>query len=96
MQTLSQLTTILANHKDYLTSKYGITQLTIFGSYARDEQRADSDLDILIDYEQDLGIRFIDLAGELEQLLGLRVDLVSKKGIKPTYLSVIRKDFVHV
>ena len=68
----------------------------IFGSFTREDFKDDSDIDILIDYEQPIGIEFIDLAEELEKILNLKVDLVSKNGIKPKYLEEIQKDLVYV
>jgi len=53
-------------------------------------------IDILIDYDQPLGIEFIDLAEELEKILNLKVDFVSKNGVKPKYLEEIQKDLVFV
>ena len=68
----------------------------IFGSFTREDFKDDSDIDILIDYDQPLGIEFIDLAEELEKILNLKVDLVSKNGVKPKYLEEIQKDLVYV
>ena len=52
----------------------------------------------LINFEFDgkIGIKFIDLANELEKALGLKVDLVSKKGIKEQYLNTILSDLIYV
>jgi uncharacterized protein len=90
------ITNLLRTKKPDLVSRYHLTAIGIFGSFTRDDFREDSDIDILIDYEEPLGIEFIDLAEELEQILNCRVDLVSKKGIKPKYLEEIQKDLVYV
>ncbi len=55
--------------------------MAIFGSYSREENTADSDLDILVEFNDKIGIRFVDLADEIEKIVGLKVDLVSKNGI---------------
>jgi predicted nucleotidyltransferase len=68
----------------------------VFGSFTRDDFRDDSDIDILIEYEQPIGIEFIDLAQELEELLKRPVDLVSRNGIKPKYFREIQKDLMYV
>lgn len=65
--------------------KYKIRQLGIFGSAARGEATADSDVDVLIDFFLESGVslfRLEDLNRELEELFGRRVDLASKKGLK--------------
>jgi hypothetical protein len=68
----------------------------LFGSYARNEQTASSDVDIMVEFDGKIGIKFIDLANELEKALGLKVDLVSKKGIKEQYLNTILSDLIYV
>lgn len=79
-----------------MIDKYGLCQLAIFGSYARSQQRENSDVDILVDFNKPIGLEFIDLAEELEQILSLKVDLVSKKGIKEIYFKSIEKDLEYV
>lgn len=96
MRTLNDIKIILHKHKPVLVEKYGIKTLGIFGSYARNEQEECSDVDILVDFNQPVGIEFIDLAEELESILGTKVDLVSKKGIKKDYFKFIEKDLKYV
>ncbi len=76
--------------------EYPIKSLAIFGSYSRGENTDDSDLDILVEFNDKIGIRFIDLADEIESIVGLKVDLVSKNGIKKGYLSAIDPDLIYV
>jgi len=70
--------------------------LAIFGSYSREESTDDSDLDILVEFNGKIGIRFIDLADEIEEIVGLKVDLVSRNGIKVGYLKAINPDLIYV
>lgn len=70
--------------------------MAIFGSYGRGQQGEDSDVDILVDFQKPIGIEFIDLANELESLLKLKVDLVSKNGIRPQYFKQIEQDLSYV
>ncbi|MFH1160268.1 MAG: nucleotidyltransferase family protein [bacterium] len=90
------ITNILKANKLDLLAKYHLKSIGIFGSFTREDFREDSDIDILIDYDQPLGIEFIDLAEELEKILNRKVDLVSKNGVKPKYLEEIQKDLVYV
>ncbi len=96
MKSLPEIKLILNSHKDNLFTKYPIKSLAIFGSYARKEQNDKSDVDIIVEFNGKIGIRFIDLADEIEDLLGIRVDLISKKGIKDKYYQAIRSDLVYV
>jgi predicted nucleotidyltransferase len=87
----------LKKAKPLLAKKYGVKDLTIFGSYSRNEHIAGkSDLDIMVDFSQPIGLAFVDLADELEGLLQLKVDLVSRGGIKPKYFTAIEPDLIFV
>ncbi|MCX6243167.1 MAG: nucleotidyltransferase domain-containing protein [Bacteroidetes bacterium] len=90
------ITNLLKANKLDLLARYHLKSIGIFGSFTREDFKDDSDIDILIDYEQPIGIEFIDLAEELEKILNLKVDLVSKNGVKPKYLEEIQKDLVYV
>ena len=80
-----------------LRHRYGIESLGIFGSYVRGEQRADSDLDILVEFARtpDL-LEFVALGRELSELLGVKVDLVMKQALKPHIGERILEEVVQV
>lgn len=91
-EVLNKLTALKAQ----LVRSYPIASIALFGSFARSEQTNHSDIDILVELNGQIGSKFIDLAEELEAYLGQRVDLVSKKGIKPRYLKSIESDLIYV
>jgi predicted nucleotidyltransferase len=85
MKTLTEIQAILQNQKPYLSQKYGVTEIGVFGSYVRGEQRADSDLDILIDLKRPpyIGLMgLVDLEYYLSDALGLKVDIALKKSLR--------------
>lgn len=66
--------------------RYGVSRLSVFGSAARGDVRPGSDIDLLVEFHPTTRIglvSFVSLAEELEALLGRKVDLVSKRGLKP-------------
>jgi uncharacterized protein len=68
-----------------LCRRYRVRELSLFGSMARGDNRPDSDIDILVEFQPNSGIGLIAYAGlmrELSDLMGRKVDLVSKKGLK--------------
>jgi predicted nucleotidyltransferase len=88
---------ILKTVKPSLEKKYGVKDLALFGSYSRNTAvEGKSDVDVMVDFSQPIGLAFVDLADELELLLQLKVDLVSRGGIKPKYFTVIEPDLIYV
>lgn len=96
MLKLLDIKNTLLTHKQRLSSKYGLSNLAIFGSYARNQQTEESDLDILVEFNKPIGLEFVDLADELENILHLKVDLVSKKGLKERHLKSIEEELQYV
>lgn len=70
--------------------------MALFGSYARSEQTSESDIDLLVELNGQIGSRFIDLADELEKALGQKVDMVSRNGIKPRYFEAIESELIYI
>jgi uncharacterized protein len=96
MKITPEIKAKLEIHKKVLFEKYPIKDLAIFGSYARNEQQPTSDLDLMVEFHSRVGSEFIELADELEEILGIKVDLVSKKGIKERYFERIKEDLIYV
>jgi uncharacterized protein len=94
MERIQDIKTILERHKQQLYKKYPIKSMAIFGSFARNEQKKESDLDVMVEFNGNIGIQFIDLAEEIESITGLKVDLVSRNGIKDRYFQVIKSDLI--
>lgn len=75
---------ILKSQLPKLTEEYKVKSLGLFGSYVHDHQEAESDLDILVTFNESPGlITFLQLENYLSDLLGVKVDLVMKNSLKP-------------
>ncbi|MCI0751800.1 MAG: nucleotidyltransferase family protein [Flammeovirgaceae bacterium] len=97
MMTREQVLTTLRKHKPDLQKKYPIANLELFGSYARNEQTPDSDVDLLIEFSGPIGWEIVDLVEYLENILHVKkVDLISKKFLKPRYKPYVESDLIHV
>ncbi|WP_258083037.1 nucleotidyltransferase family protein [Thermococcus thermotolerans] len=97
VRTLEDVQKILHAHRKELSEKYGVKRIGVFGSYSRNEQRPDSDVDILVEFKQPVGlIEFIRLQKYLEELLGVRVDLVTKGALKRRIRERILKEVKYV
>lgn len=96
MVNLETIINKLRGKQQLLESRYPISRLAIFGSFARHEATPESDVDIMVEFNQPIGMQFFSLADELENLLQLKVDLVSRNGIKPAYFAEIEKELINV
>ena len=87
----------LKKAKPYLEQRYHVREISVFGSYARNEQSPESDLDILVDLDEPLGWDIVDLKEDLEGMLGIPVDLVLKGGVsrRPGLSRAIEEDAVY-
>lgn len=97
MKTLQDTESILRSQKPTLREQWNVKEIGIFGSFVRGEQKETSDLDIPVEFEEPIGlIKFVNLENYLADLLQEKVDLVSKKGLKPRIGERILKEVVYV
>jgi predicted nucleotidyltransferase len=82
MPTKDQITQTLQRNIPYLESEFGVKRIGLFGSYGKDQPRAGSDIDLVIEFSRPIGFRFIDLAEYLEELLGAPVDILTPAGLE--------------
>ncbi len=88
---------VLKEHKEELVEKYRVKEIGIFGSYVRGEQKAGSDVDILVEfYEVPSLLRFINLENYLSDLLGMKVDLVMKRALKRSIGEEVLREVVTI
>ena len=82
--SLNKIRRILSKYKQQIVKTFGVSELGIFGSYVRGEQKKKSDLDVLVEFNEVPGLlKFLDLEENLTKLVGVKVDLVRRKGLKP-------------
>jgi len=96
MRTTQEILRLLDQAKPELVPSFGVRRLAVFGSYARGEQREESDVDILVEVDPSIGLRFVDLAESIESLLGLQFEVISRRAIKPRNWEVIEKELIDV
>ena len=85
MKTLTEIKRLLQEQKSYLNQCYGIIEIGVFGSYVRNEQDIDSDIDILVDFGETPNIDLFDLVNlerYLSELLGIKVDVAIKGNLR--------------
>lgn len=97
MKSLEELKMKLASHRDELRQRYRVKEMGLFGSFTRGEANENSDLDILVELEEPIGLfRFQELEEYLSGLLGVKVDLVSRKALKPNIGKRVLDEVVRV
>lgn len=84
MTTLDKVKKVISEEKEVLAKKYNVSRIGVFGSVVRGEDNEKSDVDILVDFSKPIGMfEFIDLEEHLATKINTKVDLVSRKALKP-------------
>jgi predicted nucleotidyltransferase len=93
----ARILNVLEQHRKEILHRFHVRHLGVFGSAARDEMRADSDVDVLVEFSGPATFdEYMDLQDYLEKLLQRRVDLVTETGLKPLARPSVEKDLVRV
>lgn len=85
----------LKDLKPILEKNYKVKSIGLFGSFARNEANEDSDVDILVQFSEDIGWEFVDLKQFLEENLERKVDLVTVEALKPELKEEILRDVIY-
>ena len=96
MKTIKEIKTAINQRQAELAADYKVSRMAIFGSYSRGDETEDSDIDILVEFSEPVGLLFVHLADYLEDLLGTKVDLVTSDGIKPNRWPYIKEELTYV
>lgn len=97
LKTLIEIQNVLTELKLELIDKYHVSQLGIFGSYARGDYNSASDIDILVEYAQKPSLfDLIELKDYLSDRLQMKVDLVTKEGLKPQIKEKILAEVIYL
>lgn len=97
MKRLTTIKQIIKKHKKDIDEKFNVKEIGIFGSYVRGEEQKKSDVDILIEFKEPVGLfEFMDLEEYLQRLLKTKVDLVSKKALKPRIGKYILDEVIYI
>jgi len=98
MKTKTQIMEFLSQNKKVFRDKFHIIRIGLFGSFAREEQNPDSDIDLLVEFEentQDLYELKIQLKEFFQIQFGIEVDICREKYIKPRFKNTILKETVY-
>lgn len=90
--TREEVIDILRKELSYFVSEYAVKRIGLFGSYAKETPVKSSDIDILVELERPIGLKFIESAEYLERLLGRRVDVLTPAGIESIRIEKVAKD----
>ncbi|HEX9667809.1 MAG TPA: nucleotidyltransferase family protein [Thermodesulfobacteriota bacterium] len=97
MKRKEEILKILKDELSYLSKTYNVKNLGLFGSYSREEQTPESDIDILVEFEKPIGFfNFIELEDYLTDKLGAKVELVTGDALKPMIRSYVMENIVYV
>lgn len=100
MQNRQDILTLLKCHLPELHREFGVKTLGIFGSFARNEAGKNSDLDILVEFERPIGLRFVEFTERLEEIVSRSVDVLTTAGVasirQPEIAQSIKNGVIYV
>ena len=96
MKKLEELKGIIKQNKQELENNFKVKSIAIFGSYVRGEQNEESDVDIIVEFNEPVGFLFFHLANFLEKIIDANVDLITPDAIKPNRQKYIMEDLTYV
>ncbi len=97
MKEIEKILKTLRENMPVIREKYKVKTLGVFGSYVRGEQKKSSDLDLLVEFQEPVGLfKFMELEEFLERSTGVKIDLVSKKALKPRIGKHILDEVINV
>ena len=96
MKSRTEILDRLRRARPELEREFGVQRLALFGSWARGDQREDSDVDVLVDFSPSLGLRFVDLAERSEAVIGRQADVLSRRAISARWWPLIEGDLIDV
>lgn len=98
MKSIEEVRALLTQHQEEIRQRYGVRVVGIFGSYSRGEAGPMSDIDLLLELERPIGWEIVDVKEYLEDLLGLRTDIMTRGALrkKPMLRRHIEGDLIRV
>ena len=97
MKSFQDIREVIHKNRKNFFRRFKIKELAVFGSFVRGEQKRDSDVDVLVEFSEPVDFfTFLDLEEYLSKLLRRKVDLVSKKALKPRIGKFILQEMVPV
>jgi hypothetical protein len=90
--TKDQVIKLLRENSPYLAAQYGVKRIGLFGSYAKGSPAEASDVDVVVEFDRPIGLKFVEFAEYLERLLGRKVDVLTPAGIRGIRIRRVAKD----
>ena len=87
-----EIIAILRRELPHLKTIFGVKRIGIFGSYSKGVQKEDSDVDLIVEFERPIGLKFFELSEYIENLLGKKVDILTPAGIKTIRVKKVAED----
>ncbi len=98
MKNLDEVIQILKENDRILKERFKVKSIGVFGSVTRGEQKETSDVDVIVEFFEPVGWEIVDLKEFLEELLGVKVDIVTKNAAmrKPLLWKSIEREVIYV
>ena len=92
MLTREKIIQALQKELPYFANEYGVKKIGLFGSFAKGIQTENSDVDVFVEFDRPIGLKFIEFGDYLEKLFGTKTDILTPAGIRSIRLKHVARD----
>ncbi len=92
MVTHNEIIEVIRKNFPYLKDMYKVKRIGLFGSFVKGTQRENSDVDLLVEFEEPIGLHFVEMAEYIEKMLGRSIDILTPEGIRSIRIKEIADD----
>jgi len=92
MSPQQKVINVLRREIPYLKENYGVKKIALFGSVVKGKYTKSSDIDMVVEFEKPIGLRFMDLAEYLEKKLGRKTDILTAEGVRSIRIKKVAQD----
>ena len=91
MLTKEEIIKILRKELPYFRSNFGVEKIGLFGSFAKGIPTIESDVDIIVEFKKPIGLRFVDFAEHIENILGRKIDILTPEGLNSIRIKKVQE-----
>jgi hypothetical protein len=88
------IASVLGKELPRFRERYGVKRIGVFGSWARGDAGPSSDVDLIVEFDHPIGLRFMEFADEIERVLGRKADILTSEGVNTIRVPSVKRSIM--